>query len=146
MRDWFPGGSAVKNLSAMREIEVWSLSQEDPLEEEMATHSSILAWEIPWTEEPGGLQSMGSRKSQMWFSDQTTTTTARWNFLEAPFSVSTALIKFLITSNSLLCSNVKHFHREYFHIGLKYTECRLGHDCIYLAGVESSDLLTPVLF
>ena len=40
---------------------VRSLSQEDPLEEEMATHSSILAWEIPWTEEPGGLQSMGCR-------------------------------------------------------------------------------------
>ena len=49
----------------MQEIqEVWveSLGQEDPLEEEMATHSSILAWEIPWTEEPGGLQSMGSQR------------------------------------------------------------------------------------
>ena len=46
--------------------EMWgrSLCREDPLEEEMATHSSILAWEIPWTEEPGGLQSMGSQKSQ----------------------------------------------------------------------------------
>ena len=42
----------------MQEMWVRSLSQEDPLEEEMATHSSILAWEIPWTEEPGGLQSM----------------------------------------------------------------------------------------
>ena len=41
------------------------LSWEDPLEKEMATHSSILAWEIPWTEEPGGPQSMGSQKSQM---------------------------------------------------------------------------------
>ena len=40
------------------------LGREDPLEEEMATHSSILTWEIPWTEEPGGLQSMGSQKSQ----------------------------------------------------------------------------------
>ena len=40
---------------------VWSLGLEDPLEEEMATQSSILAWKIPWTEEPGGLQSMGSR-------------------------------------------------------------------------------------
>ena len=46
----------VKNL---RETQVPSLGQEDPLEEEMATHSSILTWEIPWTEEPGGLQSMG---------------------------------------------------------------------------------------
>ena len=43
----------------MRETWVWSLGREDPLEKEMATHSSILAWKIPWTEEPGGLQSMG---------------------------------------------------------------------------------------
>ena len=47
----------VKNLPAMLETQVQSLGQEDPLEEEMATHSSILAWRIPWTEEPGGLQS-----------------------------------------------------------------------------------------
>ena len=43
-------------------MRVWSLDWEDPLEKEMATHSSILAWEIPWTEEPGGLQSVGSQK------------------------------------------------------------------------------------
>ena len=49
----------VKNLPAMQEKWVRSLSQEDPLEKEMAPHSSILAWEIPWTEELGGLQSMG---------------------------------------------------------------------------------------
>ena len=47
----------------MQETQVQSLSQEDPLEEEMATHSSILTWEIAWTEEPGGLQSMGLTKS-----------------------------------------------------------------------------------
>ena len=58
----FPGGSAVKNLPAMQETWVLSLGREDPLEKEMATHSSILAWEIPWTEEPGGLQSMGSQR------------------------------------------------------------------------------------
>ena len=46
----------------MQEMQVWSLGQEDPLEEEMATHSSILAWRIPWTEEPGGLQSMGHKE------------------------------------------------------------------------------------
>ena len=50
---------AVKNPPAMLETWVPSLGQEDPLEEGMATHSSILAWRIPWTEEPGGLQSMG---------------------------------------------------------------------------------------
>ena len=53
----FPGGIAVKNLLAMWEAEVLSLCQEDPLEEEMATRSSSLAWEISWTEEPGRLQS-----------------------------------------------------------------------------------------
>ena len=46
----------------MQEAQVQSLSQEDPLEKEMATHSSILAWRIPWAEEPGGLQSMGSQR------------------------------------------------------------------------------------
>ena len=54
----------VKNLPAMRETGVRSLGREDPLEKEMATHSSILAWAIPWTEVPGGLQSLGSKKSQ----------------------------------------------------------------------------------
>ena len=58
----FPGGSAVKNPPAMQETQVRSLGQEDPLEQGMATHSSILAWRIPWTEEPGGLQSMVSQR------------------------------------------------------------------------------------
>ena len=53
----------VKNLPAMQDTQVRSLDQEDPLEKEMATHSSILAWRISWTEEPGGLQSMGPLKS-----------------------------------------------------------------------------------
>ena len=48
----------------MKETQVQSLCQDDPLEKEMATHSSILTWRIPWTEEPGGLQSMGVTKSQ----------------------------------------------------------------------------------
>ena len=52
----------VKNLSAVQEAQVRSLSQEDPLEKEMATHSSILAWKISWTEESGGLQSMVSQR------------------------------------------------------------------------------------
>ena len=52
----------VKCLPAMWETQVQSLGWEDPLEKEMATHSSILAWKIPWTEEPGGLQSMGSQR------------------------------------------------------------------------------------
>ena len=54
----FPDGSMVKNLSALKEVQVRSLGQEDALEKEMTSHSSVLAWEIPWTEEPGGLQYM----------------------------------------------------------------------------------------
>ena len=53
----------VKNLPAMPETQVRSLGQEDPLEKGMITHSSILAWRIPWTEEPGRLQSMGSQRA-----------------------------------------------------------------------------------
>ena len=52
----------IKNLPAMQETQVPSLGWEDPLEKQMATHSSILAWRILWTEEPGGLQSMGSQR------------------------------------------------------------------------------------
>ena len=52
----------IKNLSAIQEIRVRSLDWEDPLEKEMATHSSIPTWKIPWTEEPGRLQSTGSQK------------------------------------------------------------------------------------
>ena len=56
---------SVKNLPAMEETQVRFLDWEDPLEKEMATHSSILAWWIPWTEEPGRLQFMGSQESDM---------------------------------------------------------------------------------
>ena len=59
----FPGGSVVKNPPAMQEIQVQSLGQKDSVEEGMATHSSILAGKIPGSEEPGGLQSIGSQKS-----------------------------------------------------------------------------------
>ena len=56
-------------------MRVWSLGGEDPLEKEMAAHSSILAWRIPWTEEPGGLQSIGVAKSQAWLSTHAHTDT-----------------------------------------------------------------------
>ena len=58
----FPGGSVVKNPSAVQEMGVRSLGQEDPLEKDMATHSSILTCRIPWAEQPGGLQSMRSQR------------------------------------------------------------------------------------
>ena len=64
----FPNGSVVKNLPVMQKTqEIWiqSLGREDPIEKEMATHFSILAWEIPWTEKPGGLPSWGRTESDM---------------------------------------------------------------------------------
>ena len=76
IQDWFPlqfgflVAQRLKRLPLMRETWVWSLGQEDPLEKDMATHSSILAWRILWTEEPGGLQSTGSL-SRTWLSDLT---------------------------------------------------------------------------
>ena len=63
----FPGGTKESGLpmEEMQETCVLSLGQEDPLEEEIATHPSVLAWVIPWTEKPGGLQSMGLQESNM---------------------------------------------------------------------------------
>ena len=58
----FPSNSVVKNLPVMKETQLHSQGQEDPLEEGMAPHSSILAWRIPWTEKPGGLWSLGSQR------------------------------------------------------------------------------------
>ena len=62
----------LKNMPAMQKTWVQSLDQEDPLEKEMVTHSGILAWPVPWTEEHGRLQSMGSQKGQTQFSDYNT--------------------------------------------------------------------------
>ena len=60
----FSGGSVVKNPPSMQETQVQSLGSEDPLEEEMATHSRVLAWRIPRTEEPGGFRSIGLQRVQ----------------------------------------------------------------------------------
>ena len=68
----------AKNLPAMQETQVRSLGQEDPLEKEMATHSSILAWRIPWTEEAGGLQSMGSQRVRHDWATNTDRYFNRW--------------------------------------------------------------------
>ena len=64
----------LKRLPAMQETRVPSLDREDPLQKEMATHSSILAWKIPWTEEPGGLQSMEQQESRTRLGNKTTIT------------------------------------------------------------------------
>ena len=58
----FPSGTVVKNLPVVQETGIGSLGQKDPLEKGMDTHSSMLAWRVPWTEEPGGLQSMGLQR------------------------------------------------------------------------------------
>ena len=78
----------VKNLPAMRMTLVRTLGQEDPLEKEMATHSNILAWRIPWTEDPGGLQSMGSQR-------------VAHNWLANTFTLSLYLYRIIIHSNLL---------------------------------------------
>ena len=65
----FPGDSIVKKPRVKQETQVQLVGWEDPLEKEMAIYSSILGWEIPWTEEPGGLQSIGSQKSQTQLSE-----------------------------------------------------------------------------
>ena len=76
----------VKNRPAKQETQVWSLSREDPLEKEMAIHSSILAWEVPWTEVPGGLQSMGlSRvRHELTTKQQAVHSRLRWGQPYAP--------------------------------------------------------------
>ena len=87
----FLAAQSVKNPPAMQETWVWSLGQEDPLEKEMATHSSILAWRISWTEEPGkATQSMGLQESD---------TTERLNHHHVPHSRTLLFIHF--TNNSL---------------------------------------------
>ena len=73
-------------MAETQEMWVWSLSQEDPMEKEMATHSSILSWEIPWTEEPGGLQSTGSQRvGHNWVHAHTHTHTHTHKLSYIPF-------------------------------------------------------------
>ena len=87
----------VKNLPALQETMVWSLCWEDPLEKEMATHSSILTWRIPWTEEPNGLQSMGSQKvGHNWATNTFTFTTYEvlWCVLTTSYPLCSSQRKF----------------------------------------------------
>ena len=78
---FFIGGSVVKNRLPMQETWVTSLSWEDHLEKEMASRSSILAWEIPWTEEPGWLQSMGSQRVRYDWATKQHQNKLRWCFV-----------------------------------------------------------------
>ena len=74
----FPGGSVVKNVSAKQEMRVWPLGREDPLKEEMATHSGILAWEVPWTEEPVGYSPWGCKESDATWQLDNTNQVSTW--------------------------------------------------------------------
>ena len=86
----------VKNLPAMWETWVGSLGWEDPLEEGMATHSSILAWKISWTEEPGGLQSTGSQKVRHdWMTKHSTAQADFWTFGRSDFRARWVFMTFL---------------------------------------------------
>ena len=85
----FLGGSVGKNLLPMQETWVRSLGQKGLLEKEMATHSSILAWEIPWTEEPGVLQSMGKQRNQTQFSAKQQHTREHYKVLRTTKKIST---------------------------------------------------------
>ena len=95
----------VKNLPAMWEIQVWPLGQEDPLEKGMATHSSIIAWRIPRTEEPGRLQSIGSQ-SQTWLNDYTFTFFFSEHWIEFPelYSRFSFVIYFIRSINGVYMS------------------------------------------
>ena len=109
----YPGGSDSKHLSTVWETQVRSLGREDPLEKEMAIHSSTIAWKIPWTEEPGRLHPWGLYKSWIWLSDFTFTFTAKtiafsiWTFIGQVMSLvcnmlSRLVIGFLPRSKCLL--------------------------------------------
>ena len=107
----FPGGSVVKNSSPMQETWVQFLCWEDPLEKEMATYTSILAWKIPWTEEPGRLQSMESQRVGHYF------------VTKQPYS--TYLVRFLATEFDLFSFNrliIFGFQSPVFNTLQKYVE------------------------
>ena len=83
-------------MAETQEMRTQYFSQEDPMEKEMATHSSILSWEIPWTEESGGLQSVVSQKSHTWLSAYTHTQTLLYALYQSERNVSHS-----VASNSL---------------------------------------------
>ena len=94
----------VKNLPAMQETWVWSLDWEDPMEEGLATHSSILAWRIPWTEEPGGLQSVGwQRAGHNWVTNTHTHTHTHTQILTVQYRGGLLKHKMLTHKHTWIC-------------------------------------------
>ena len=160
----FPGGSVVKHLPVMQEtqeIRARSLGWEDPLEKEMATHSSILAWRISWSEEPGGLQYMGSQRVRCsWVTGHSTvqgTQADVWQHLQ-PVSISgdkaglgnreaqwnEQLNLIFLTSDQELVPG----RMQTGHLGQGYCACccPVAQSCLTLLqphGLEPSRLLRP---
>ena len=92
----------VNNTPAVQETQVRSLGQEDPLEEGMATHSSILFWRTPWAEEPGGLQSVGRQRVRPdWATDTTSTASVLW-YLRFVLSAYSQILVLSLICNSFL--------------------------------------------
>ena len=89
----------VKNLPAMQETQVWTLGQEDLLEKEMTTHSSILAWRIPWTEKPGRLQSLGSQRARHCWTANTHTHTHTHTHKLKGILLQSTILRFIYFSN-----------------------------------------------
>ena len=114
------GAQTVKNLPVVQETQVWSMGQEDPLEKGMAPHSSILAWRIPWTEEPGGLQSMGLQRVR---HDWRTNTPWMWlvirhlRFNESKIEpITEVLLLRLAYSSTCLPSSQHHFQSSFHYL------------------------------
>ena len=123
----------VKNLRAMQETRVGSLGREDPLEKGMATHSSILAWRIPWTEEPDGLQPMGSQELDM--TEQLTLHT-RYDSIADDFHPMLRMFfgntllfpsKIPLQSPGVRTQRRAHHFFHQFHCGLHRTVLGAGH-------------------
>ena len=106
----------------MQEMRVWSLGWEDPLEEDMAAHSSILTWKIPWTEEPGGLQSMRMKNSRTQFSNN------KWYYFKRTLAVVVSCFKEAITH--FIKSNLRCFEIDGFSILLECSQWNIS--CNYI--------------
>ena len=115
----FSGGQVVKNLPARQETRVWSLDWEDPLEKGMATHFSILARRIPWTEEPVGLQSMGSQRVR---HDWATNTQSILKEISPEYSLEGLMLKLQLQYFGHLIWRTDHWKRPWCWERLKAGE------------------------
>ena len=138
----------VKNLPAMRETWVRSLGQEDPLEKEMATHSSILAWRVPWTEEPGWLPTVGSQRVEHNWVTNTLTFILIWTwiYILASLSNSVPLSHFSIFPLfahiflHLLCEKADSHHLSLICLIVQF-QCT----CMYAKSLQSCPILCDSL-